>query len=431
MASRVQSFGLVAGVFALLCLPLILSHDTGGYASDETEFHLPAIRQIRAHWPRLDLTRDSLSATAPGYQYALATLSLVTGAEPLPLRLATWSVSLALLWVLWRLFPAGQSTLAVIALLPLACSNFFVKSASWVVTDNAALLGMASTLALVLTGRGRGTIWAAGCLGGLTTFIRQLYAWIAVPIGLRALRDMAADRGHPARSLKLLAALLPLGVVAILVWQWGGLVPPIWRNINSLEGKVGTASLSYILAVFFLLGSCYYAALTADEWKTEFLSRWALLGALAGLVCVLAGPTDYDVSAGRWGGYLWWCAARLPVIGGRSVFFLVLTPLGGLLLGVMAHRLIRRAGGEAGWLWLCSYGCWAGAFLPSRLVFHRYFEPATLVFLTLWVVLLMRAPEPDHRARPWFLRGLAGAQLLLTFATAYHPLFNRMLASAK
>jgi hypothetical protein len=430
VVSLLKSFWFLALVFALICLPLILSSNPGGYAADETEFHLPAIRQIRAHWPGLDLNRDSLSATAPGYHYALATLSFFTGTGRLPLRVITWCVSLGLLWLLWRLFPAGQRPFAMATLLPLACSNFFVKSASWIVTDNPALLGLAGTMACVLFGRSGWTVWAAGGLAGLTTFVRQLYAWTAAPVALRAIRDMAAGAMQPGRGWKLLAASIPVGVVAVLAHRWGGLVPPVWQTGVSTGGRFSVMPVTYILTVFFSLGIFYYAAVTADEWKTELRSRWALVGGGAGLICAVAGPTNFDVSAGRWGGYFWWCAAHLPVIGGRSVFFLLLAPLGGILLGAMARRLIGQAGQDAGWLWFCAYVSWAVAFLPSRLVFHRYFEPATLVFLIFWIVLLVRSNPSRTRPKPWSLLGLAFGQALLTFVTAYHPSYGPSLMSA-
>ena len=92
-----RSFVGLAVLFALLCLPLLVSDRVTNYTFDESNYHLPAIRQIRAHWPRLDLLADSLSATAPGYQYALATASFVTTSHRLPLRLVNFAVSLGVL----------------------------------------------------------------------------------------------------------------------------------------------------------------------------------------------------------------------------------------------------------------------------------------------------------------------------------------------
>jgi hypothetical protein len=188
--------------------------------------------------------------------------------------------------------------------------------------------------------------------------------------------------------------------------------------------------LTYILTIFFPFGIFYYAAMTTIEWKADFCSPWARVGGSLGLACALAGATNYDVSAGRWGGYFWWCAAHLPVIGGRSVLFLVTAPLGGMLIGVMTGRLVQRAGRDTGWLWLCSFASWAFSFLPNRLVFHRYYEPATLIFLTFWTVLLVRSEGTEIHSRPRLLHGLAFGQLLLTFATVYHPTFGPSLMSA-
>jgi len=67
MISFKSSFVWIALVFGGLCLPLVLCDRSSNYSGDEAAFYLPAIRQIRANWPALDLRRDCLSATAPGY----------------------------------------------------------------------------------------------------------------------------------------------------------------------------------------------------------------------------------------------------------------------------------------------------------------------------------------------------------------------------
>ncbi|HWA07879.1 MAG TPA: hypothetical protein VG838_00280 [Opitutaceae bacterium] len=427
MAHPAQSFGLVALIFSLLCLPLIFSDNPGGYAHDETLYHLPAVRQIRAHWPYLDLNHDSLSATAPGYHYALATLSFVTGEGRRSLRLVTWGLSLALLWLLWQLFVPGDAMLGAWVVLPLACSNFFVKSASWIVTDNPALLGMAATLIGVFLDRHRRG-WLLGGLAGATTFIRQLYLWLAVPIGLRA---AWLDRGFGLRAglLRLAPACLPLGVAGLLVYRWGGPVPPAWQGISS-GGAASVMSFIYILSVFFFLGAFYYAAFPNARQADELRSGWAVAGGLFGLALALCTATDYNVPAGRWGGYLWWGAAHLPVVGRRSVFFLLLSPLGGMLLGAMFVRLRQDAGRIPALLWLCSYAAWATTFLFNRQVFQRYYEPTTLIFLILWARLLIPAGKANRSPRRGWLGAFAAAQIFITVLTTQDPAFGRSLMSS-
>lgn len=427
MKSRYSNFGFVALVFLLLCLPLLFSTRTGGYADDEDLYHLPAIRQIRDHWPALDLKRDALSAISPGYPYVLATVSLVTGAERLPLRVVTWGLSLALLGLLWRIFPADARGLAVAAVLPLACSNFFVKSASWIVTDNPGLLCATAALAAAFLLPGSRGGWLGGLAAGAATFLRQVHVWTAVPLALRAIQQIRAP-DHPKPWVRLfLPPLVPVAVLGLLVANWHGLVPPAWQSAVALQGTLSITPLVYGLAVFFILGVFYQTTLPAENPASDWRARSSLVAGAIGLVLALAGPSTYDVPAGRWGGYLWSAAAQLPVVGQRSILFLVLTPLGAALLAVMVRRLARRAGPGPAWLWLGSLLAWAATTLSNRLVFHRYFEPTILIFLVFWTVLMVR----ENPARPGLrlsrLYALALAQGLITLATAHYQTYGRIL----
>jgi hypothetical protein len=413
-----RSFFWVALAFAALCAPLILTKG-GGYSWDEASYHLPAIRQIRAHWPRLCLAQDSLSATAPGYHYFLATLSLGIGTGLLNLRLANWAVSLALLWFLWRWFGNKRLPVALGAILPLAASNFFVKSASWVVTDNPALLGMAWVVAGSLADEDEPSVWGQGIVAAATTFVRQLYVWLAVPVALQALRHKGAAR------LRVAAALLPIGVLALLYLSWGGLVPEQWEAAEGARrgAAAGCASIAYLLSVFAVLGAAYYlAAASPRSGRQELRTGWVWMGAALGLVVSVAGPTDFSYSEGRWGGYLWALIAGLPSPWHRSVFLAVMAPAGGGLLGAMFARLAQSRGLGRASMWGLSYCAWAVAFYPSRQVFHRYYEPATLVFLILWLGLMTDEGDASP-GRKWPLAALAAAQLALTLAFVYGRTF--------
>ena len=427
MKPRFSSFGFVALVFSLLCLPLVLSTSTGGYADDEDLYHLPAVRQIREHWPALDLNRDALSAISPGYPYVLATVSLVTGIHRLTLRLVTFALSLALLALLWRLYPPASASLAVAALLPLACSNFFIKSSCWIVTDNPGLLCAAGALAaaFLLTGRRGG--WIGGLAAGAATFMRQVHVWTLFPLTIHALQQINSPTAPKPRALLLVPLLIPLAVLGVLVAHWHGLVPPAWQSAVALQGSVSATPLCYLLAVFFLLGVFYQLALPAEDRRADWRSASTLGAGAIGLVLVLISPTDYNVPTGRWGGYLWSAAAHLPAFGSRSILFLVLTPLGAALLGVMTRRLARQAGSGLAWLWLGSLLAWAATTLSNRLVFHRYFEPTILIFLIFWILLMVRGVSSPPVFRLTRLHALALAQVLITLATAHYQTYGRAL----
>lgn len=417
MKPSTASFGWIALVFSLLCAPLIWSSNEGGYAADETDFHLPAVRQIRSHWPQLDLERDALSAISPGYHYVLATVSFLTGTDRVPLRIVTWILSLAVLGWLWRAFPPA-TPLATAALLPLACSNFFIKSASWIVTDNPGLLCVVAVLTTSFLRQPGERLWQGGVLAAAATFIRQLHVWTTFPVAWQAVQKMRTAPSVGTRCLAALPPLLPLGVLAVLAWHWGGLVPPQWAVISYAEQRASTAALCYLGAVFGIFGTFYFLAMPAGSILADFRRLSAIAGAVVGLALALGGPTNHDMSAGRWGGYLWAIAARLPTFEDRSLLFILLTPLGGALLAVMTARLARAAGGTLAFLWLGSYLAWASTFLPNRLVFHRYYEPMTLVFLVLWMALMFRASATPPRLSRLYLLG--AVQVSLTLATAHY-----------
>jgi hypothetical protein len=412
-----SSFVFVALLFALLCAPLLFSPGVNAYTYDEVTYHLPAVRQIQENWPHLDINADSLSATAPGYHYALATLSMVTGSHVLILRSATWMLSLGLLALLWRLFDPSLRPLAVAALLPLACSNFYVKSASWIVTDNPALLGMSATLCLLLFNPSRGRIWLGGLLAAATTFIRQLYVWLVLPVLASAALRLFNPRDRGFRMIDLAAALPACAVLALLVGSWGGLVPSKWLPATQAANASPLTSVCYLLAVFFILGVFYHLAFPSDDNSPTSLKTPAFAGAVIGLLLVVLSASDYNPQAGRWGGYLWAAAQSLPVIGGRSLVFILLTPAGAALLAVMITRLVRRTSWTVALPWIVSLAAWSASFLPNTQIFHRYYEPAILVFLILWTLLMARS---GALARPVWLRILAVIQLILTLATAHY-----------
>jgi hypothetical protein len=113
----------------------------------------------------------------------------------------------------------------------------------------------------------------------------------------------------------------------------------------------------------------------------------------------------------------------MPAPAGRSIVFLGLTPLGGAMVGMLFERLKAETGRAMSYLWLASYAMWLLSYAPNRLVFHRYFEPATLVFLVFWLLLILRA-RPD-RGFAWRapLGVLTTGQVMITLLTAHYHVF--------
>ena len=397
---------------SLCCLPLILTRGDTAFTFDETNFYLPAIHRIRVDWPRLNVSTASLSATAPGYQYILASLSFLTGPGVLALRCWNLVISLGLPVVLWFAWPAAsESRLRICALLPLVGGCFFIRAASNLMTDNAALLATTASLSLILLpGRKRGVALSGVC-AALAVFIRQITIWIEAPLLLRLL-----GLGRNAPWWALLPAPAVLGW---LVLSWGGLVPPAWQTVSG----IGYAAAPYQLAVLGVLG-LFYLASAGPDWRCELGNRWNWAGAALGLIVALAGPTAPSYEAGRWGGYFWNAAEHLPVIAQRSVLFLVLGPVGGWVLIALARRLWTEAGTETTAIWLAVLGSFLATGLLNRQVHQRYYEPVLLVVLIFWRILLPSS-KPAARPAPWRpLAWLSAVQVLITLVTTHGRIFG-------
>jgi hypothetical protein len=408
----------LAALFALLCLPLLLSTRETNYTWDEASYHLPAVRQIYAHWPALDLKQDSLSATAPGYHYFLAGVAHLTGTSRLALRLVNFVLSLSLLIVFCTAQPAGQSRwFGALIVMPLACSNFFVKSASYLVTDNTALLTIAGTLlCLFFSPSPRGSV-VGSLLSATSVFIRQSGIWLAAPLACRLLGEP-----NPMRRLPLL--LLPGLTLGWLFLAWGGLVPPEWQLTLASRGLVPAAG-AYILSTLALFGPAYYLALRPREWPEDLFSRWTIAGLVIGTGFALAGANAPNHDAGRWGGYLWELAVRLPTLGVYSSVFLILSPLGGAMLGVLARRLWHETTPANAVTWMAAFAAWMASSLSNRQIFHRYYEPTLLVMLICWLFLVIRRRSAESSLMIGPLAVVGGVQLVLTLVTAYARTFGR------
>jgi hypothetical protein len=399
--------------FALLCTPLILSTGTSNLQSDEASYYLPAIAQIRSHWPHLDLTADSLSATAPGYPYFLASLSVLFGSSVTLFRVCNALVSLATLTLLWSLLRQRGGRALTLALLPLALSNFFVKSSGWVVTDNAALFATATTLLALFFIPGRNGLILAALAATGAVMTRQMSIWLIAPLAYRIWSDVQVDR----RLWRFGLLALPIIPLVILVSAWGGLVPPIWQKALPLGSAFAGAPLIYLLTVVATLAPAYYYSMTTpSERRADLATPWLWTLPLAALILLASSNTLQDMDAGRWGGYWWSLAALLPRTGLVSWIFVPLAPLGALLAGILVRRLWIGAGPGLALLWLAAVLGWAGTCLVNRLVFQRYFEPPVLLFLVLWAALLAKStPSP----RAWPLVALATLQLTLTLVTVH------------
>jgi len=415
---------LVVFVFASLSLPLIfLGQAPTVYSLDQELWHLPAIRQIAGHWPMLDLRADSLSAIAPGYHYFLATLAQVLGTSELPLRLVNWWISLAVIVLLYiQVRRVSRPLTAGILLLPLAASNFFVKSASWIVTDNISLLLVALTL-VTLCGdkRSRGHTLPTSLLASCATAVRQVNVWLVAPISLGLALDSGWIGARKQKRLSLgrillftLFALLPGFVVAVLFHAWGGLVPPAWRDAAL---RFSFCPIAYLFTVAAILVPPYCLVLGMRP-GPSLRNPWAIGGLAVGFLISLLSATSYSPESGRWGGWIWVIVEKCPVVCDRSIFIALTAPVGAASLAVLGRHVYCMAGRVPGLLWCTAVASWGCTFLINRQVFHRYYEPQLLVFCLIAVLLASRVKQIKVEGRmmsPMIL--LVGVQILFTLVT--------------
>jgi hypothetical protein len=421
--NRFRELLLLLGLFAGICWPLISTLQTSNFVFDEFNYHLPAVRQIAEKWPALDLANDSLSATAPGYHYALATLAQVTGDGMRRMRLINWTLSAALLAFVYLYARRTLSYLdASLLVIPLAASNFFIKSASWLVTDNAALflvaVALIATLKPVLS---RGEKFWLSLAAAAAVFVRQLTIWTAVLPLARCFGNSTSSNGSRWSEVRvaILMALPAAVVLALLFRAWGGFVPPIWAEASL---RFSTAGPVYLLSVVALFGVFF---LPPESIRSAFDPSGRAAAAIAffaGVLFSLTTETTFNYEFGRWGGYLWSLAMRLPTVGEHSLLFAGLCGVGAVVI-VLFWRSLRAHGEfQAASVFALGLAAWASTFLVNRQIFHRYFEPTALIFLIAIGPLLL-SKNPSQAGWRWRMGACGVLQLAATFYSAHAAVF--------
>ncbi|MEP6636811.1 MAG: glycosyltransferase family 39 protein [Acidobacteriota bacterium] len=426
----VAGYAAIILIHFALTLPALLGLGKSGIAYDEATFHVPTIKKILEAWPYLHITDVSLSATSPGYHYFIASISHLFGHSLLSYRLINNLVSLCLPLALYQSANRRLSPItATFVVAPLLTSSFYVKSASVVLTDNAALLFTTlSMLALIEFTDGRPATLRCGLTAALATAVRQLNVWLVGPMLLRFIIDQASLRAEPPVSrasigtgritLAIAGMSLPILVVTALFASWGGLLPAHWRT-TSQSARISAAPLSYVLGLMAIFGLFYVGAIF-DAKGIARCTRPLFVGAVIGALVSVLSPTTYDANAGRWGGYLWSAAHYLPAWSARSSVFLLLCPIGGAILALLAAELWNSAGRSQALIWLVAVVAWSSTGLVNRQIFQRYYEPFVIIMLIIAVVeLLSRWNQAAYSVRHYILGACSCIQLIVTVFTVY------------
>ena len=354
-----------------------VSFGTWGYDQDQS--HLPTVRQFAQQWPAPDL-KDYRSTTGPLWHLALSLL-LRLGAPDVVLRVAAIAAGAALVAVAWATLRRSVSpALAAATALPIACSSFVLGGSAWITTDvPAALCMMCALAALTVPGGARPVagLWAA-CAAG----VRQPLGWLSVPMLWVAWRD---------RSWKFaIAAMLPVAVVGAMVWIWGGLTPPAFRELH--DRGTNPAAVTLMLALAGIWGLPFVIA-------GRERMPWAPIagGALAALAFALSFPSSHADEAGRWGGPIWQLVAIAPAPADRSVVLVPLAALGGACVMGLAVRAYRAGQGATCGVLLVSLAMATLANAANSQAWQRYADPILLLVIPWMAVLGWRSDAPGWR----------------------------------
>jgi hypothetical protein len=244
-----------------------------------------------------------------------------------------------------------------------------------ITTDNGAMLFYALGLWTLLFARDRP--WLGALATSLMVIWRQLYLPVIGAFGLVWLLE---GRKKRELLLGLAACIPPVLLVALYVYHWGGLTPEISRRYNEARFQAAVPLNALALTGLFALPFALHLLAPLEALSTRDRRLAAAGGAAAALAIWLAGPSNYDSSAARWGSLVWALADRTPLILDRSPAVLLLAMLGGALLAAMlllSHRE-QRVLPE-----LFVLGCYFIGYSAQIFAWQRYIEPA--IFLTLAV----------------------------------------------
>jgi hypothetical protein len=308
---------------------------------DEKYHYYPTIRAMAADWPRVNpYDSPSMGVVTPLYFYLLAALPSSIVENLTALKLASSLLSLALLCVVYRYVtkPCRNEWAALALTLPVLCCQSFQISAIWLLTDNTALLFAVPALFDPLLRQRPDVLVALGttACATLAKATRQIYAWINVPLSGFYLLQAPSAASPPAaerdtgKSLGyLVAAVLafvgPLGILGVLVYRWGGLVPPGSWEMHT-RFTFGAAPFALGLLGAFALA---YATAVRPDYRVFACSPLTVPVLVAGLLLGLF-PEDFNESVGRSQGLMWRLVQIAPSVNERSLLLLMLAPVGAL-----------------------------------------------------------------------------------------------------
>ncbi|MEL6796147.1 MAG: hypothetical protein AAFO89_04910 [Planctomycetota bacterium] len=406
----IGAVGLALAAWIVYAALIVLGFESQRAAFDARAYHLVVIEGFAQSWPVADVS-DYLSATTPGFHWLLAGAARL-GASQVALELITAGIGALLVGMLaWWAARESQWGLGWLLVLPLAASAYVVHAGTTVLPDNAGWLGVLAVLLLCLRPP-TGLAWVAVGLAMLGLVLtRQSHVWAAGVIvaagwlgasgSLLPGRDVLSYKTR--RTLVAIAAVLPaVGVLALFVWVWGGLVPPTFAGQSGGAHPDVQSRLSLIAPAFILMLVGLYAPFFVAWWWSGLRESWqratvfAAAGAAIGVALALVGPSTFSLEAGREGGYWRLIQAGHVVADRTSVVLVALSAFGGAMAGACGSALPARRR----WLLLVALAGFAAAQIVNANTWQRYYEPFVLMLLAVASALCARGGRDNGTPGP-------------------------------
>lgn len=367
--------------FEGLTRPVPTFHD-----GDETIYHYPIIQKFAQQIPQVDL-RDYPSATTPGYHLIFAVFHRWLQFDLPQLRLLNAIISIVAVIVLYALLTQRSYPpyYAFLNALLFGLSPYYFGAGFRLLTDNLSLaLVLMSLLHLKLLSIKGSTLnlVAAYMWASFSMLTRQLSAWLLVAIASQSFsvekRLFCTSRFLLSFSLTCVAAL-PIGILFLL---WGGFTPPYF------QGSHGTATMITVVKNFVFSISLYtaYHILLRTEDTLYYISKLKDRAYLLAFVFLMITSTltlwmfDCIPTKGD-DGILWRISSLFPRLGGSSLLFYIMMPIGMFILASSIAKFVRIDS--------FAFSLIVGqlAFLlvnfANGKIFQKYYDTYLLLFLML------------------------------------------------
>ena len=406
-ALRCHLAAMVSAGFVIVCAAVVAGlgviATAGG--SDQQNFHLPAVLQIREAFPDIDIA-GLPTATGPLYHLLVAAISGPLGLSEAGTQVvgALFAAALAALAV-WHAESVPTAYLRALAVSPLLLSAFFWQSAIWLLTDDAAILFSMGALILLDRGLTIRRQVAIGVLIAAAVATRQTCLWALVPTMAMCLYSFR----HSWRAIvgALARVSVPaLAVLVVLVTLWGGLTPPAMRQFNTASQSWTSISFVFAVAAVFAVPVAV-ATMCANAVRERAMAAASvgLIVAAPAIVFPSAATSSPDES--RRGGVVWSVVANFPDVAGRSPILIALAFIGGFACTMVFCVLERRTA-----IMLASaILALALATAPGAQLYQRYVE-LPIAMLAVLAIVALANDRQIQRTLP--LLCLAGYQALVT-----------------